>query len=135
MHPTEFERRAKQFASEKPKSEATLAAPSGSAKTWTDEQLNWLLQEIELNAKLKEADNKKLLWLAMNTAPWKSLDVMGVEPEIFGEIENRLYPEYDGETVTFEEWGWRTPTGDIRYLPNDVLGDQVAKTDGANALD
>jgi hypothetical protein len=116
---------------EKSQSEANrkdaLAAPTGSEKTWTDEQLNWLLREIELNAKLKEADNKKLLWLAMNTAPWKSLDVMGVEAEIFGEIENRLYPEYDGETVTFEEWGWRTPTGDIRYLPNVRMSEGADK--------
>jgi len=101
-----------------PQRPTALPPATGSAKTWTDEQLNWLLREIELNAKLKEADNKKLLWLAMNTAPWKSLDVMGVEAEIFGEIENRLYPEYDGETVTFEEWGWKTPDGEIRYLPN-----------------
>lgn len=32
MHPTEFELRAKQFASLKPEREATLAAPSSSAR-------------------------------------------------------------------------------------------------------
>lgn len=76
---------------------------------------------MELVGKLKEAENKKLLWLAMSTTAWKSVDVMGVEAEIFSEIENRLYPEYDGETVTFEEWGWKTPVGEIRYLPNEKL--------------
>jgi hypothetical protein len=89
-----------------------------TAKKWTDEEIQWLLNEIKTMAKLKESDNRKLLWLAMNTRVWKSVDVLGIEVEIFTEIENRLYPEYDGETVTFEAWGWRTPTGDIRYLPS-----------------
>lgn len=70
---------------------------------------------MELMSKLKEADNRKLLWLAKNTKAWKDADMFGVEAEIYAEIENRLYPEYDGETVTFEEWGWRTPEGDVRY--------------------
>lgn len=101
-----------------PESAARLPPAPGSAKRWTDEDIHWLLGEMELNAKLKEADNRKLLWLAMNTEAWKSVGVMGVEADIFAEIESRLYPEYDGETVTFEDWGWRTPDGEIRYLPN-----------------
>lgn len=83
---------------------------------WTEEHFNWLIRAIETMSKLKEADNKKLLWLAMNTSVWKSVDLMSTEGDILTEIENRLYPEYDGETVKFEEWGWSTPTGDIRYL-------------------
>lgn len=108
-----------QCACPKQQAQSELAAPAGSARAYADEQVEWLLGQIELIGKLKESDNRKLLWLGMNTKAWKALDVGGVEAEIFGEIENRLYPEYDGETVTFEEWGWRTPTGDIRYLPND----------------
>jgi hypothetical protein len=57
----------------------------------------------------------------MNTEAWKSLDVVGIDSAIFAEIESRLYPEYDGKTVTFEEWGWKTPGGEIRYLPNSLL--------------
>lgn len=95
----------------------SLAGATGSAGKWTDKDLTWLLGEIDMHSKLKEADNRKLLWLAMNTPMWKHLDMIGVVSAIFTEVENRLYPEYDGETVTFEEWGWRTPTGDIRYLP------------------
>ena len=99
-----------------------LGAAPCSAK-WSNEELSWLLGEIELNAKLKESDNRKLLWLAMNTMLWKERDMIGVETEILNEVENRLYPEYDGETVTFEEWGWRTPDGDVRYLPNAEVSD------------
>ena len=95
------------------------AAPCSAKRQWTDEECHWLIREIELMSKLKEADNRKLLWLAKNTKAWKDADMFGVEAEIYAEIENRLYPEYDGETVTFEEWGWRTPEGDVRYLPND----------------
>lgn len=91
---------------------------TGSAKSWSKEELSWLLGEIELNTKLKEADNRKVLWLAMNTRLWKERDMIGLETEILNEVENRLYPEYDGETVTFEDWGWKTPDGEIRYLPN-----------------
>jgi len=101
-----------------PSAAAVAGAAPCSAKTWTDKELQWLLKEMETMSKLKESDNRKLLWLAMNTKPWKSLDVVGIESEIFSEIENRLYPEYDGETVKFEEWGWKTPDGEIRYLPN-----------------
>lgn len=105
------------------KQQSELAPATSSAKRWTDEECNWLLQQMDLMSKLKETDNRKLLWLGMNTKAWKSLDVGGVEAEIFGEIENRLYPEYNGETVTFEEWGWNTPEGEIRYLPNNELSD------------
>lgn len=91
--------------------------PTPSAKSFSDEQIEWLLGQIDLIDKLKKANNRKLLWLAMNTKPWKEQNLGSIEGEIFGEIENRLYPEYDGETVTFQEWGWRTPDGDVRYLP------------------
>lgn len=106
-----------------------LSPAQCSAKHWTDEDFRWLLGEMELNAKLKEADNRKLLWLAMSTEAWKSVGVMGVEADIFAEIESRLYPEYDGDTVTFQEWGWRTPDGDIRYLPNAKLSHPAGRKD------
>lgn len=86
-------------------------------KLWTDEQYRWLLGAMELTTKLQDADNRKILWLAMNTSAWKSADVVGVEADILAEVENRLYPEYDGDTVSYTEWGWQTPDGEIRYLP------------------
>ena len=65
--------------------------------------------------KLKEADNKKILWLAMGTEAWRD-SLFDLTADIFAEIECRLYPEYDGDLVTRQEWGWKTPEGDIRYL-------------------
>ena len=103
---------------DRPEAKPPVAGSATGSAKWSKEELSWLLGEIELNSKLKEADNRKLLWLAMNTRPWKERDMIGVETEILNEVENRLYPEYDGETVTFEEWGWKTPDGEIRYLPN-----------------
>lgn len=87
--------------------------------TLTDEQIDWLIGEAKMTAKVAEADNRKLLWLAMTSRIWKQVPMGGAVGAIFTEIENRLYPEYDGEKVTFEEWGWRTPEGDIRYLQNE----------------
>lgn len=46
---------------------------------------------------------------------WTDTPIMTVAETILTEIENRLYPEYDGETVTVTEHGWMTPEGEIRY--------------------
>ena len=95
-------------------------------RQFTDEGCLLLLNEMELLAKLKECDNRKLLWLAKNTKAWKEADLFGVEAGIYAEIENRLYPEYDGENVTFQNWGWLTKEGEIRYLP-DVLKEALSE--------
>lgn len=73
---------------------------------------------MDKSAKLKAADNRKILWLAMQTEPWLNCDPMSTAADILAELESRMYPEYDGESVTFHEWGWQTPDGEIRYLPN-----------------
>ena len=82
----------------------------------SDAQIQWIKESMDQAAKLREADNKKLLWLVMGTEAWKNSPVFGIEGDIFSELENRLYPEYDGDLVTWQEWGWKTPEGDIRYL-------------------
>ena len=72
---------------------------------------------MELCHSLKSADNRKILWLAMQTQAWKQMaEVYDLQNSIFNEIENRLYPEYDGEKVKATEWGWETPEGEVRYL-------------------
>jgi len=73
---------------------------------------------MDKSAKLNAADNRKILWLAMQTEPWLNCDPMSTAADILAELESRMYPEYDGESVTFHEWGWQTPDGEIRYLPN-----------------
>jgi hypothetical protein len=77
-----------------------------------------LKQEMAKSAALTAADNRKILWLAMQTAPWLNCPLMSVQADILAELEGRMYPEYDGDSVKFTEWGWQTPEGEIRYLPN-----------------
>ena len=44
------------------------------------------------------------------------MNIGSIEDNIVGEISDRLYPEYDGEKVTFQDYGWKTPEGDIVYV-------------------
>jgi len=78
-------------------------------------QLERIVRAIEMAHTVKQYDNKKLLWFAMQTKAWTDTPIMTVAETILTEIENRLYPEYDGETVTVTEHGWMTPEGEIRY--------------------
>lgn len=79
----------------------------------------WLKREMAKSAALTSADNRKILWLAMQTAPWLNCPLRSTQADILAELESSMYPEYDGDKVTFTEWGWQTPEGEIRYLPND----------------
>ena len=97
---------------------------AGSALDLTERQADWLRREIDKVSKLKAADNRKILWLAMQTEPWLNCDPMSAAADILAELESRMYPEYDGDSVRFTEWGWQTPEGEIRYLPN---GDSQTK--------
>lgn len=84
----------------------------------TDEQVHRLTEMIRVSASLRECDNKKLLWLFHQSAKqWiDSLPITSVACDIISEIENRLVPEYDGETVYMTKTGWMTPEGPINYL-------------------
>ena len=81
----------------------------------------WLKQEMAKSSALTSADNRKILWLAMQTDLWLNCPLMSVQADILAELESRMYPEYDGDKVTCTEWGWQTPEGEIRYLPNDKV--------------
>ena len=76
-----------------------------------------LLEMIETSYALKQADNRKILWLAMQTPAWKLVaETYDLQNDIFNEIENRLYPEYDGDKVKATDFGWETPEGEVRYV-------------------
>jgi len=79
-------------------------------------QAQFIIDSMNRVTKLKEADNKKILWLAMGTEAWMNTSIFDLTGDILAEIECRLYPEYDGDLVTRQDWGWKTPGGDIRYL-------------------
>lgn len=77
-----------------------------------------LLQEIDIFRTAKEKmgrlDDKMLLWLLRSTV---LLDVpmFSYQSALVDELEDRLYPEYDGDTVRLEDFGWSTPDGLIIY--------------------
>lgn len=69
---------------------------------------------MESSAALENADGRKLLWLFKNL----NLDLGGFSPAaaVIAAIEDRLYPEYDGDRVKMTDRGWSTPDGEINYL-------------------
>ncbi len=71
----------------------------------------------QVSAALKDADDRKLLWLLMNCG----IDTIPLSPAdaVLDAIQNRLYPEFDGDKVKITDYGWETPEGPIVY-------DQVA---------
>lgn len=77
-----------------------------------------LKKSMEQSAKIRGWDNKRLLWTAKILGIEDEMTIFSPLETVWGEIEKRLYPEYDGETITWEEWGWMTPEGEIRYTNN-----------------
>jgi hypothetical protein len=77
-----------------------------------------LIEDIEAFQRAKEkmghVDDRMLLWLLKGTV---LLDVpmFSYQSALIDELEDRLYPEYDGDTVQLEDFGWSTPDGLIIY--------------------
>lgn len=66
-------------------------------------------------------DNRELLWwiLQMDAFREQPLD-FSFEESLRGELENRLYPEYDGDKVQMTDYGWTTPDGPLIYVKTDA---------------
>lgn len=89
----------------------------------TDKQIMFLLEELERHTAIEQMDNRKLLWCLMQTEVSKQINHMPlscVTVALFSELERRLYPEYDGDSVTFRDWGWKTPEGEVRYIGDNL---------------
>jgi hypothetical protein len=80
----------------------------------TGEMADRLLRMVKVVGALHDADNAKLVWLLTQTETYQRA-ALSLDGDILDAIATRLYPDFDGETVLCEEWGWRTPTGDIVY--------------------
>ena len=79
--------------------------------------LKRLLDDANFAGDLEECDNRKLLWLAIQTKGWRQTPILGHDAAILAEIECRLYPEYDGDKVKATEWGWKiTGEEDVIYV-------------------
>lgn len=87
-----------------------------SFKDNPDAIIAYIREECRYQEELEKVDNKKLLWLLLNTPQFKDWPMDGPISAIRGAIEDRLYPEYDGDKVQITERGWKTPEGEINYL-------------------
>lgn len=86
----------------------------------TEEQatafIEHIFEEGRIHDSMAKCDNMKLLWLLLNTPQFQDWPMSGPISAIRDEIENRLYPEYDGDKVQLKDWGWQTPEGNIVYI-------------------
>ena len=77
-----------------------------------------LIEEIDIYKRAKEnvgrIDDKMLLWLLRSTV-LLDVPVFSYQFALVDELEDRLYPEYDGDKVRLEDFGWSTPEGLIIY--------------------
>lgn len=75
-----------------------------------------LLNMIKQQNVFAKMDNREILWRVFDRfIDEGELDFFGPDSDLLSELENRLYPEYDGETVAKTAKGWSTPEGEINY--------------------
>ena len=75
----------------------------------------WFYRLAVFNNELARMDDRQLLWCLMKSRLWEQ-PIGSTEDMILQELTDRLYPEFDGENVSWEPWGWMTPNGEIRYV-------------------
>lgn len=85
-----------------------------------------LIDDIDIfnraKEKMSKIDDKMLLWLLKGTN-LLDVPVFSYHAALVDVLEDRLYPEYDGDKVRMEDFGWRTPEGLIIY--SDVFCTEV----------
>lgn len=87
----------------------------GTREEYEKRTLEFLESEMKATNFVEAMDDRKLLWFLMETDFWKSAPMVGVDGALLDALSDRLYPEYDGETVYATETGWHTPEGEITY--------------------
>jgi hypothetical protein len=60
-------------------------------------------------------DNAQLVWLWIGTETAKHMKAFTADDDLLDVILERLWPGWDGETITIQEWGWMTPDGPLIY--------------------
>jgi hypothetical protein len=84
----------------------------------TKEKARKIISAINNITEIKSFDDKRLLWELIQCGVFDGLNPLTREDFLRDELETRMFPEYDGENVTFEEWGWHVQGGnDIVYYP------------------
>lgn len=81
--------------------------------------MNFLVAECDLQDRARKMDNRELVWRFYQTDIAGQIAITGPASAIFEEIIRRLYPEWDGDSVTSTATGWATPEGEINYGEGD----------------
>lgn len=64
--------------------------------------------------KIDHIDDKALLWF-LSKAVIPDVELLSYQDALISKLEDRLYPEYDGDKVVLTDYGWSTPEGAIVY--------------------
>lgn len=78
-------------------------------------KIDALLKIAENYRRFGKMSNPELLWRMKKFVNSLDLPIDSDIDVMFEVIADRLYPEYDGENVTWTETGWITPRGSIDY--------------------
>lgn len=85
-----------------------------------DEFFEYIKRCVDTSGRCSRMDNRELLWWIMKTIEHDRGIDDSFESYMWGELEDRLYPEYDGDKVTVEDYGWKTPNGPIIYIQEET---------------
>lgn len=73
------------------------------------------LSRVVHDMQLFDGDDKRLVW-SLYAAFCQVTQLGSAAARVLTLIAKRLYPEFDGRNVRWEEWGWSLPDGqEIRY--------------------
>lgn len=80
----------------------------------------YCIRGANTSERIAKMDNRELLWWTLQTEMYQNMPIDGsFEEALRGELEDRLYPEYNGDSVKLADWGWITPEGPIVYIKTD----------------
>lgn len=79
-----------------------------------DAFIKFIFDESKIHERVQKMDDAELLWWVVKVLV-KKVDLMGVESHLLSALEDRLYPEYDGQNVQMTYTGWKTPEGEVTY--------------------
>lgn len=79
----------------------------------TKKDIQRFMKMMRLQQRFRTMDNRELCWHFIEFTNSLNLDIDSEADQLCETIVERLYPEYDGNDITREDWGWQTPQGRI----------------------
>lgn len=94
---------------------------------FTQDMAERVWKGIRTSSQVQAMDNKELLHHLIPLLRTLNVNMLSTEDFILSTVEDRLFPEYDGDNVTWENWGWKFKNGmELVYHPELKLGSQEA---------